>query len=1298
MATILLSAAGAALGSGFGGTVLGLSGAVIGRAVGATIGRVIDQRLLGGGSEAVEMGRMDRFRLMGAGEGAAIPRIWGRTRLGGQVIWASRFEEHSETTGGGGGKFAPQPTVTEYSYSISLAIALCDGEIQRIGRIWADGTEITERSLNMRVYRGTEDQLPDPAISAAYGVANAPAYRGTAYVVLEDLALAPFGNRVPQFSFEVVRLAQGAQAVQEKGLSEVVRSIALIPGTGEYALATTKVRYDNGPGVNGVANVHTAAETSDFRVSLNQLREEVPHCRSVSLVVSWFGDDLRCASCDLRPKVEQKASDGIGMPWHAGGIARNNAQMVPRLEDRPIYGGTPADQSVIQAIQRIRSGGQEVMFYPFILMEQLGGNQLPDPWSGQIGQPALPWRGRITLSVAPGRDGTPDRTSTAEAEVDAFFGAARRQDFTVNGDRVDYDGPADWGYRRFILHYAHLCAAAGGVDAFCIGSELKGLTAIRGAGDTFPAVAALRNLAAEVRAILGSGTKISYAADWSEYSGLQADGNRYFNLDPLWADQNIDFIGIDNYMPLSDWRDGDDHADVGFGSIYNLDYLTANIAGGEGFDWYYDSAEGQAAQRRKPIIDDADGEHWVNRVKDLRNWWLNSHHERIDGARVATPTAWVPQSKPFRFTEYGCPAIDKGTNQPNLFLDARSSESALPRASTGCRDDLIQMQYLRAMDAFWGVDENNPVSGLYHDRMVDMDRAHVWAWDARPFPAFPARRKVWSDGGNYAKGHWLNGRVTAQPLAAVVAEIAETSGVTEIDTSALYGLVRGYMIQNVSTARAALQPLMLVGGFDAIERNGTLRFVTRDGRVDRALCIDDMAVPSGADDSLEFTQAAEADVTGRVQISYSVSEGDYRVRQAEAVLPDETALGVAQTDLALVLTPTEARAVAERWLIEARIARDTARFSLPRSAMALGAGDVVALNGARYRIDRVDQGAELTVEAVRVERGVYEPNDAPENAEFMDGTLPPAPVFPLFLDLPLITGDEVAHAPHLAVTATPWPGRVGVWSADLDEDYTFNRMITSSAVVGVTETPLFSARSGLWDRGEALRIKVFGGSLSSASSGAVLNGANFAAIGSGTSDGWELFQFLQADLIGDDVYEISLRLRGQCGTDGTMPEVWPIGSYVVLINPSVKQIGLPSAARGLARNYLIGAANRGYGDEDAELRTVAFDGVGLRPYSVVHLAAQPSESGINVSWIRRTRMDGDSWASREVPVGEDSEAYLIRVFHMGNLVREETVPAPGWTYTTAMQQSDGNPAQFTISVAQISDRFGPGPFRSLDLG
>lgn len=50
-----------ALGSSVGGTVLGIGAAAIGRAAGAALGQVVDQRLLGSGSDAVETGRVDRF-------------------------------------------------------------------------------------------------------------------------------------------------------------------------------------------------------------------------------------------------------------------------------------------------------------------------------------------------------------------------------------------------------------------------------------------------------------------------------------------------------------------------------------------------------------------------------------------------------------------------------------------------------------------------------------------------------------------------------------------------------------------------------------------------------------------------------------------------------------------------------------------------------------------------------------------------------------------------------------------------------------------------------------------------------------------------------------------------------------------------------------------------------------------------------------------------------------------------------------------------------------------------------------
>ena len=170
MATIILSAVGAAFGSAFGGSVLGLTGAVIGRAVGATLGRALDQKILGNGSEAIDYGKVDRFRIMGASEGAALPQVWGRVRVSGQVIWASRFQEHVGSSGSGKGS---SRTVNEYSYTVSLAIALCGGKILRVGRVWADGNEIAPDKLNLRVYKGDQTQLPDPKIEAVEGAGMA---------------------------------------------------------------------------------------------------------------------------------------------------------------------------------------------------------------------------------------------------------------------------------------------------------------------------------------------------------------------------------------------------------------------------------------------------------------------------------------------------------------------------------------------------------------------------------------------------------------------------------------------------------------------------------------------------------------------------------------------------------------------------------------------------------------------------------------------------------------------------------------------------------------------------------------------------------------------------------------------------------------------------------------------------------------------------------------------------------------------------------------------------------------------
>lgn len=1301
MATLVLSAAGAALGGSLGGSFAGLSMLTLGQAAGAALGSVIDQKLMGLGSEPVETGRVDRFRVMGSSEGVALPRTFGRNRISGQLIWSSRFRERvsEEEVGGKGGGGA---TVREYSYSISIAVALCEGVVHRIGRIWADGQVLDQSGLTWRLHHGTEVQMPDPLIAAVEGNGSAPAYRGTAYVVIENLDLAPFGNRIPQFSFEVFRRPDADIPGQHESPQDSIRGVALVPGTGEYSLATTPVYFKRGRGESSVQNVHNDRGLPDLVASLDQLQAELPNARAVSLVVSWFGSDLRCGRCKLRPAVEQNLEDGDPIAWQVSGQSRSEAHVVGRVDGRPVFGGTPSDQTVVQSIRHMNATGQRVMFYPFVLMDILQGNGLRDPWTGANSQPVIPWRGRITLDDAPGRPGSSDKTPAALQEVEAFFGEARPTDFEVRDGYVVYSGPAEWSYRRFILHYAHLCASAGGIDAFCIGSELRSLTQIRDGASGYPAVRELRRLAADVRSILGADVRIGYAADWSEYFGHQPNdgsGDVMYHLDPLWSHPDIDFIGIDNYMPLSDWRDNPGHADAAAGSIYNLDYLTGNIAGGEGYDFYYADDAGRDGQVRLPIRDGAYGEDWVFRYKDLVNWWSRPHVERPGGVRAASPTDWVPGSKPIWFTELGCPAVDKGTNQPNVFHDPKSSESFFPYHSDGSRDDFIQYRYLQAMLSYWKDPGNNPVSNLYGGAMVDMNHAYVWAWDARPWPDFPTRIQTWVDGANYPLGHWLNGRTAMVSLAGVVSEICSRAGLTDIDTTGLHGLVTGFAIGSVEPARSSLQPLMLAFGFDAFSVDGLLAFRSRGGAVAATIETDKCVVAEGP--IITRSRSPEVETAGRITVGFVRGDRDYATGAAEALAPDTVEASTAQSALPVVMSMEQGRSIAERWLAEGQVARDALDLTLPPSSLRLCPGDVInASFGDRsdlFRIDRVEELGMRRISAVRIEPKLYRVtlgDTAMEGgARLVEAT---GPGFALFLDLPLLTGDEVPHAPHLAVTSKPWTGPVAVYSASGDYGYRLKGQISRPAVIGETLSPLPRGEPGHWMKAD-LRVRVSQGSLQSRSETDVLNGANVAALRYGPGGDWEVIQFRQAVLESPGTYRLSGLLRGQAGTEWVQPQVWPEGTDFVLLNRAVGQIGVAAASRGLDRHYRIGSASKPYDDPSYLHEVHAFDGVGLRPYAPVHMKARRDAAGeIVLDWIRRTRIEGDSWMGADPPLGEEREAYHLRVLDAaGRELRAFSPAEPKQAYSVPHQQQDGASGPLTFEVAQISARFGPGPYQRI---
>ena len=116
MATLVLQTVGSVVGGMVGGPL----GAMAGRALGGLAGAAIDNALMGGSEDKVVEGpRLKEIDGLTSTEGAPIPRVYGRARIGGQLIWATRLIEEANTKtersgsqggkGIGGGAQRPRP-------------------------------------------------------------------------------------------------------------------------------------------------------------------------------------------------------------------------------------------------------------------------------------------------------------------------------------------------------------------------------------------------------------------------------------------------------------------------------------------------------------------------------------------------------------------------------------------------------------------------------------------------------------------------------------------------------------------------------------------------------------------------------------------------------------------------------------------------------------------------------------------------------------------------------------------------------------------------------------------------------------------------------------------------------------------------------------------------------------------------------------------------------------------------------------------------------------------------------------
>lgn len=390
--------------------------------------------------------------------------------------------------------------------------------------------------------------------------------------------------------------------------------------------------------------------------SINQMCNELPNLESVGLTVSWFVQTTNIKNCKIKPGIE-KGIDEIQDSWLVSSYSRDNAYQIYRSDPTDPstvrYGGTMPDADVLSYATTLRNAGKKVAFYPTLMVD----NKDKD------------WRGFIT----------------GDAED--------VQDFYTQ-------------YESFVMHYTNLLKDI--VETVIIGSELKGLTSILGENEEFPFVDNLITLASKVRQKLGNKVQISYASNWDEYHSC---GGGYRPLDKLWADKNINFVGYNCYVPLTDTNS----------SNITKQEIKDGYTKGEGIDFY---RMGNAKIEMKCEY---------NQWKNLRYWYSTDHYDWNGESSKKTP--WIPKSKPIIFTEFGFRSVDKSTNQPNVY------GNELPRGSNGKVDFPLQMKAIRAT--------------LEHINETDyLNLGFCYCWDTRG-DSWPLK---YIDGKYWEKGHWIDGK------------------------------------------------------------------------------------------------------------------------------------------------------------------------------------------------------------------------------------------------------------------------------------------------------------------------------------------------------------------------------------------------------------------------------------------------------------------------------------------------------------------------------------------------------------
>ena len=555
-------------------------------------------------------------------------------------------------------------------------------------------------------------------------------------------------------------------------------------------------------------------------------------------------------------------------------------------------------------------------------------------------------------------------------------------------------------------------------------------------------------------------------------------------------------------------------------------------------------------------------------------------------------------------------------------------------------------------------------------------------------------------------------------LGDICADVARLAGMedSEFDFSALTQNVEGYAWTQ-GPAKEVVGALLEIHDSDVRQHGFELQGLKRGQPLTGPAIDSDWMVPNGDQPLYTVRAVAETELPRRVFATFADTTIEEQPNTATAFRNQSAVMSRSERsfDLStLASSPDNMQPLIDRALRREWIGATRVEAALSPLEITLEPGDVRNL--------KLDEDGRLRCRAVwtkiranRIidtrwvldgETMLVDPDWASDDAISLHGTYTapggytngrPDETVPIpqetkgfILDTPLLTDADDQTSPFFYIAAGPefpgyWPGGT-VWSSDTGGDGTFvvgfdTFASDSAADHGVTITLLPDALTEVMDEASELEVVMpLGDTLSSVTLDELLNSqaVNLAIVGD------ELIQFRDATLISTNTYRLTGLIRGVRGTEHeTAGHV--SGERFILVTSKVRKREMGASEIGDTDYYKFSTTGA---LEFAQTHTVEFEANAHRPYAPAHVLVERDDASLDftITWQRRTRIGGSTLNGQDVPLGETSALYRVKIMDGTAVVRTIEVTEEIAIYSLAQQVEDWASVLpiLTVKVVQVS--------------